>query len=163
MNKKFEHIRKIIEEDLIHENCFTLLDDKFAYAAIKIRNAQDYEHFKTLEGHTKWVDVLLFVKKYNLMLSGSQDTIRVWCTISYQCCRIIDHPTGVDSLLLLPNGYFASGLSSESVIEIWNISNYECINTIECQSDWVTSLVLTEDMRLISASPHNDTILIFDK
>jgi WD40 repeat protein len=95
------------------------------------------------------------------MISGSRETIKAWCTISYQCCRTIDHPTGVESLLLLPNGYFASG--SESKIEIWDISNYECINIIEGQSEWINSLVLTEDMRIISASPYHNRILICDK
>jgi WD40 repeat protein len=166
MNKDFDCIHKISEEDLIGENGFALLDDKFAYATnrpIKIRSVLNYEHFKTLEGHTEWVNVLLFVKKYNIILSGSRDTIRAWCTISYQCCRIINHPTGVKSLLLLPNGYFASGPFSDSVIEIWDISNYECINTIQRQSDRINSLIITEDKRIISASYYDDTILICDK
>jgi WD40 repeat protein len=71
--------------------------------------------------------------------------------------------TGVFSLLLLPSGYFASGLSSEGVVKIWNISNYECINTIESQSGIITSLLLTDDKRIISASPNDNTIRIYDK
>jgi WD40 repeat protein len=149
MNKEFDCIPKISEEGFGNDS------------RIKIRNVLDYEHFKTLEDHTKWVSALLFVKKYNIMLSGSLDTIRAWCTISYQCCRIIDLSIGVESLLLLPNGCFASG-SSEGVIQIWDISNYECYNSIESQSNWISSLILTEDKRIISVSPYDNTIVICD-
>jgi WD40 repeat protein len=167
MSKEFDCIKKISEEGFAIAKCFAHLGDKFANGIagqkIRIRNVLDYEHFKTLEGHTEWVNALLFIKKYNIMLSGSLDSIRVWCTISYQCIRIIDIPTGVESLLLLPNGYFASGLSSEGVIKIWNISNYECINTIESHSDMITALLLTKDKGIISASPNDNTIIIYDK
>jgi WD40 repeat protein len=169
MNKEFDCIQKISEEGKCVANCFAHLGDKFAYGIdsqdIKIRNVLDYEYFKTLEGHTEWVNALIFIKKYNLLLSGSFDcTIRAWCTIGYQCIRKIELSTNVESLLLLPNGYFAAGLSSdEGVIKIWDITNYECINSFQTQSGMITSLLLTKDKRIISASPLGNTIIICDK
>jgi WD40 repeat protein len=99
MNKEFDCIQKISEEGSCVANCFAHLDDKFAYGIdsqnIKVRNVLDYERFKTLEGHTQFVNALLFIKKYNILLSGSFDhTIRAWCTIGYQCIRIIELTTG---------------------------------------------------------------------
>jgi WD40 repeat protein len=168
MNKGFDCLQKMSEEGLCIDDSFVHLNnDKFAYIIdsqkIKIRNVLDYEHLKNLEGHTCWVNTLLFVKKYNIMLSGSFDTIRAWCTISYQCIRIIELTTGIKSLLLLPNGFFASGCPSKGGIKIWNIYNYECINSFESQSGMITSLLLTEDKRIISASPDDNTIVISDK
>jgi WD40 repeat protein len=80
MNKGFDCARKILEEGLRIANTFVHLDDKFAYIIdsreIMIRNVLDYTHFKTLKGNKNWVNALLFIKKYNIMLSGSYDTIR---------------------------------------------------------------------------------------
>jgi WD40 repeat protein len=168
MNKGFDCVQKISEEGSYIANSFVHLnDDKFAYnvdSQIKVRNVLDHEHFKTLEDpHTDWVNVLVFIKKYNIMLSGSCDTLKVWCTISYQCIRIIDLIIPVETLLILPNGYFATGLYAEGIIKIWNISNYECINSFKTQSGIITSLLLTEDKRIISASPYDNTIVICDK
>jgi WD40 repeat protein len=112
-----------------------------------------------LGGHQKSVLSLLFIEKYNLLLSGSADkAIKVWDTRSYDCVATIEDAHGgeVKCLVWLPCGYFAS---SSGVIKVWDLIRFECINILKGHNDTITSLVLLKDNRIASAS-HNKIIIL---
>jgi WD40 repeat protein len=125
----------------------------FSDGSIKIWNIlDDYKCLKTLVGHKGRVLCLEFIKKRNLLLSGSYKTVRVWDMKSDLCINLIlAHNGNVECLLSLPNGYFASGCVDGN-IKIWDLNKYECINTLKgCQYE-VDFLVLLEDYRIASLS-----------
>ena len=46
---------------------------------------------KVLEGHSDWVNSLLYIKERDIMLSGSRDyTLRLWNMSTYQCDKVIE-------------------------------------------------------------------------
>jgi WD40 repeat protein len=92
---------------------------------------------------------LEYVGKYNLLLVADWKTIKVWDTSfdQYQLIKIIragDH--GITCLSLLSNGYFA--VCSFKKIQIFDLVNYECINTLKGHDNNVISLILMKDKRI---------------
>jgi WD40 repeat protein len=71
-------------------------------------------------------------------------------------------------LLSLPNGYFVSG-GVDGNIKIWDLCNYECINTI-AQGFKVSSIKQSnsvkdgfmKDYRIISCSKDESKIFVYD-
>jgi WD40 repeat protein len=111
-----------------------------------------YKCQKALNGHKGLIHSLCAIPQKNILLSTSMDnTIKVWDIINYVCLRTIEtNCGGMRCLLSLPGGYFASGYYSR--IKIFDLGNFECVNTLESYFAHVTSLLLMDDGRLISAT-----------
>jgi WD40 repeat protein len=110
----------------------------------------DYKCLRTLTGLSSWIVSLLFVNKYDLLISASPDkTICFWNLEDYICVKTICVGYKTRQLLLLPNGYFACTLL-DITIGIWNLAKYECVNTIQTYTD-NTSLLLLNDNRIAGA------------
>jgi WD40 repeat protein len=132
-------------------------DGKFASSysdkTIRLWDINDnYKCCKTLTGDT-YISALEYVSNYNLLLVADGKTIKVWDTSFdlYQLVKIIqvnDHE--ITCLLLLSNGYFAAG--SYQKIQIFDLVNYECINTLKGHDNNVISLILMKDKRMISVA-----------
>jgi WD40 repeat protein len=132
-----------------------IFDNRFASASldmiINIWSNSDYKCVgKLVTGHLERITTLAYSIKDDVLLSGSKDkTIKVWDLSTFICVRIIENNNEVRSLLILPNGFFASGYYDGS-IKIWR--NYKCINSLKKHSDKVTKLLFLDDYRTVSSS-----------
>jgi WD40 repeat protein len=103
---------------------------------------------------------LLFVEKRNLLVSGTITRLKVWditnCTP--RCIHRIARRS--NRLLLLPNGYFASG-GVNGGVKIWSLSTFECINELIGTGCFTHSISLLNDYRIVSSSI-NGEITIWD-
>ena len=86
--------------------------------SIKIWNANNGNLFRTLNGHTSYINSFATLKN-GYLASGSYDsTIKIWNVSQASLIRTIaGQINGV--ILVLPNGYLASG-SWDYSIKIWN-------------------------------------------
>jgi platelet-activating factor acetylhydrolase IB subunit alpha len=146
---------KIIQVQETINTVVNISDNLFASADydISIWSSKDYKCSKTLTGHKSQVSSLLFYSKEILLISGSENFIKIWDIAGdYQCVRTIEaHRGRVSCLFLLPNGYFASG-GDDKKIKIWDIKDYKCINVLEGHKHIIYSLLLLEDNRICSVS-----------
>jgi WD40 repeat protein len=164
---------RILKRLNVHLGWITCLvnisNDKFASSSfdktIKIWNSIDYDCVKTLEGHEDEVLSLLCIDKGDLLISGSYGRIKVWDLKSFQCIRtILTDGGGIKCLILLPNGYFASGsigMDENTIIQIWNMSNYQCIKSLKGHNKGITSIKLLSDCRLVTSS-YDGTVILWD-
>jgi WD40 repeat protein len=109
--------------------------------------------YKILKGHIEWIWSLMFDKNNSLLYSGAADyTIKVWdFKADYECIKTINaHNGSVRCILLLPNGYFASG-SDDNKIKLWD-RHYDCVNTLDNSEDYIGSILLLKDYRIVSTS-----------
>jgi F-box/WD-40 domain protein 7 len=144
-----------------------LTGDKFASGSdtnnlISIWDVNDeYKCIKTLNNHAGAVYALLFDKK-DLLISGSFDnTIKVFSISNdYQFIKDIKVDDRVVCLLLLPGGYFASGLWNGEV-KIWDFSSFSCVKVVKGHDEAISSLTLLGDNRIVSGS-FDRTIVIWD-
>jgi WD40 repeat protein len=103
----------------------------------------------------------MFNRDNNLLYSGAGDgTIKVWDCIGSECINTINaHGVSVTCLIILSNGYFASG-SYDNKIKIWD-RNYGCINSFYGGKIYITSLLFLKDYRIASSSSQEYSIKIF--
>jgi WD40 repeat protein len=103
------------------------------------------------------------------LISASSDcsyhTIDIWVDIEsdIKCVKSMKINNLVNCLLSLPGGFFASGTYDiDSEIIIWDLSNYECINTINlAKKEDIGSLLLLKDNRILSYSYTENSLFIF--
>jgi hypothetical protein len=114
----------------------------------------NYSCFNVSAGEDIDVYSLIYSDKDDLLLTGCNEAIQFWkITDNCKCVKTIDtHKICVTSLLLLPNGYFASG--SAEHVKIWDINCYECINTIDINvnDSEIDFLLRLGDNRIMSVS-----------
>jgi WD40 repeat protein len=160
-------IHTFLEQSYYPRSCINLgSSNSFAYGyrkAIQIKNYENGEHVKTLTGHTGWVNVLLYIERNGIMLSGGREKcLRVWRTNDFTCVRILNElDFDIYSLFNLSNGYFASGSYGCGKIRIWDMSNLDCINLLTHHTDGISSLFLTRNKKIISTS-FDKAIIIWD-
>jgi WD40 repeat protein len=72
-----DYIVQELNETYTSEKCLTLLTNSFASFSNMVINIwdidNDYKCIKKLSGHTYYIDCLLFIDRYNLLISGSKD------------------------------------------------------------------------------------------
>jgi WD40 repeat protein len=145
-----------------------LYDNKFAstnrdYDIILWDIDKTPAQFKVLKkAHTDDIWCLAFSNKYGLLYSGAADAIRIWdCKSNYECINAFKAHDGlVTRLILLPNGYFASG-SNDAKIKIWD-RNCECINTLSGGKGYVTSILFLKDYRIAITNQQENMTTIFN-
>jgi WD40 repeat protein len=122
---------------------------------------EDYKKIKTLCEHYRDVYSLVCIEKENLLISGSDDkTIKVWnMNDEYKCIKTIKCDAAVKCLLALPNGYFISAYY-DNTVKIWTTYDFECIHTLNLHKQVITSLMLANDNRLVSASLGKDIMVL---
>jgi WD40 repeat protein len=90
----------------------------------------------TLSGHTSGVTALCCFGDGERLASGaSDDTIRVWCTRSWEClCCLTGHKDTVWAVVSLGDGRLVSG-SGDSTIIVWNAKEFRCEQQLEGTSN----------------------------
>ena len=82
-----------------------------------------------LEGHTKFINSILYSSKGHLIASASHDgTIKLWDTKSGECIATLDEGEGqmIRSISFSENGNKLVSGGSDRVIRIWDIANSSC-------------------------------------
>jgi WD40 repeat protein len=163
-NRDYKCIR-VLNKTYTSEKCLTLLTNSFASSCDMVINIwdiyNDYKCIKKLSGHTHYIDCLLFIDRYNLLISGSRDgKIKIWDILGYVCVENINaDASGVTCLLKLNGGYFASGFA-DKILKIWSINGNNPINVLQGHNRKVTSLILLKDKRI--ASTDDKQIILWD-
>jgi WD40 repeat protein len=168
--KDFELIKEI--ENFPIDALVNLHDGQFVTARLDITiwNSINYERLRTIKGHSTYIASLIYDEPYRLLISGSYDTVNVWDGKNeFTCIKTMFLKNNyILCLLSLPNGYFASG-GADKNINIWDLCNYECINTI-AQGFRVSSIKQSNSVkdgfmkgyRIVSFSKDERRIFVWD-
>jgi WD40 repeat protein len=153
-NNDYKHVMRFKAHNNIMNALVKISNNNFATGSddniINIWDANVYTCLKGLKEHKGCVISLIFIDRYNLLISGSFDkTICIWDLNNYHCIQTLYVENGVLRLLSLPNGYFAY-LSLNNTIELLDIIKFRCINAISTNFR-VNCLQLMEDNRIIAA------------
>jgi WD40 repeat protein len=122
-----------------------------SFKEIKIWNVNDGSLVRTIAAHTDQVKSLLVLRD-GFLASGSgyyDGTIKIWNTDNGVLIKTLDNFHSVDSLVLLPNGLFASTFYLD--VRIWNIDTSSLVKVLTGHSNWVWSLTALENGNLVSA------------
>jgi WD40 repeat protein len=103
---------------------------------IKIWNVETGVLANKLEGHTGYVQSLIFLREANKLVSSSSDeTIRVWDLADFTAIILREHKGRIRPLLnLFDRGCFASG-GDDATVRVWNLKNLKAGSTVVANLD----------------------------
>ncbi|CAD8111626.1 unnamed protein product [Paramecium primaurelia] len=121
--------------------------------------------------HQGDINCLLFSKKLNQFISGSDDkTIRIWKQIDkneWKCIQVLQgHEDWVLCLILTENEKILFSGSRDKTIKKWtkNVDNqqYECTQTLDLHTDAVLGLSINKSEQFLVSSSYDKSIIIWE-
>ncbi|KAF4345187.1 vegetative incompatibility het-e-1 [Fusarium beomiforme] len=118
----------------------------------------------TLEGHSRWVNSVVFSYDSKKVASGSHDkTIRIWDAETGKCEQILEgHGEEVCSVVFSPDSKKVASASRDKTIWIWNAETGGCQRVLEGHSDWVSSVVFSHESKKVASGSYDKTIRIWN-
>lgn len=167
-NKKSQEtslLPSLVPEDLIK---IKLFEKKFSYAEMA-----NYSSKKTLNGHTKCVTCVIFIKwdiDNETILSGGYDNqIRIWNINTGDCLKVLTgHSNYVNCLCQIraeANKSTVVSGSGDCTIKIWNLETRVCTRTINAHTDIVYSIIHIKGIRnkkVIASSSADNSVKLFN-
>ncbi|KAJ1900558.1 Lissencephaly-1 [Kickxella alabastrina] len=131
---------------------------------VKIWDTESASFERTLKGHTKAVQDIAFDAKGAVLVTCSADlTLRVWdIADEYKCVRTLHgHDHCVSAVSFLGADKLVSA-SRDKTIKVWELSTGYCIRTLSGHAEWVRSVNVTEDARLICTASNDQSVRTWD-
>ena len=118
----------------------------------------------TLEGHSRWVNSVVFSPDGSRVASGSGDkTIRVWDVQTGQCQHTLEgHSEGVNNVVFSPDGSRVASSSEDKTVRVWDVQTGQCQHTLEGHSHVVYSMVFSPDGLRVASGSGDKTVRVWD-
>lgn len=124
---------------------------------VEVESTKELICIASLVGHSHHVKCLVKLDSEKFASGSLDNSIKIWKRsndISYSCTHTInEHEDSVTALLLLPDGRLLS--ASNQIINILEANEegeYEYANSLVGHRNYVQSLILTSDNKIISSS-----------
>ncbi|KAM0371523.1 hypothetical protein ACHAPY_010246 [Fusarium culmorum] len=118
----------------------------------------------TLEGHSSYVNSVVFSHDSKKVASGSDDeTIRIWNAETGECERELKgHSSWVNSVVFSHDSKKVASGSSDETIRIWNAETGKCERELKGHSSYVNSVVFSHDSKKVASGSDDETIRIWN-
>ncbi|MDZ8026876.1 MAG: AAA-like domain-containing protein [Nostoc sp. DedQUE11] len=120
-----------------------------------------------LEGHSDWVNSIVFSPNGKTLASASRDnTIKLWnLDTGKEITTLKGHSQEVNSVVFSPDGKTLASASADNTIKLWNLDTGKEITTLRGHSQEVNSVVFSPDGKTLASASRDNTIKLwnFDK
>ncbi|KAG8665275.1 uncharacterized protein FPOAC1_013254 [Fusarium poae] len=125
----------------------------------------------TLEGHSDWVDSVVFSYDSKKVASGSSDitiasgseTVRIWDTETGECKQVLQgHSDEVNSVVFSHDSKKIAAASKNMTVRIWDAKMGACERVLEGHDDYSHSLVVSHDSKKVASGSSDETVRIWD-
>ncbi|KAH7187155.1 hypothetical protein DER44DRAFT_176620 [Fusarium oxysporum] len=118
----------------------------------------------TLEGHSTWVNSVVFSHDSKKVASASADkTIRIWNTETGKCERVLEgHSDNVNSVVFSHDSKKVASASWDNTVRMWNTETGKCERVLEGHSSYVCSVVFSHDSKKVASASDDKTIRIWN-
>ncbi|KAJ1957293.1 Lissencephaly-1 [Dipsacomyces acuminosporus] len=143
---------------------YTVLATASEDMTVKIWDSESGDFERTLKGHTKAVQDLVFDNKGAVLVTCSADlTLRVWdVNDEYKCVRTLHgHDHCVSAVCFLGADKLVSA-SRDKTVKIWEVATGYCIKTLTGHSEWVRGVSATDDGKLICTASNDQSVRVWD-
>jgi WD40 repeat protein len=104
-----------------------------------------------LEGHTSYVNAVVFSADGQLLASASGDkTVRVWETATGACRSVLEgHTDEVNAVVFSADGQLLASASDDMTVRVWETATGACRSVLESRSSYVYHLAFSLDGRVL--------------
>ena len=154
---------RVFLEDKISIDCLSLSNDYNKRIYGLSDHSLNYSglmnnHKFTFPGHNLKISCVVFIEKYNYMITASYDsTIRIWHLINKNQVAVLkEHKHAINCIELSNNEEFFVTGSKDYTVRIWNVKNNTQEHVFNDFTRSVNYIKITRDMKhIISASLDN--------
>ena len=133
---------------------------------MKIWDVASGKRLFTLSDSADVVFALAFHPSGNkITAAGADKFIRTWAlgkdggTLVQS---IIAHEADITHVLYFPDGKRLASASADLTVKIWNMETGEVLRTLERQPDWVLTMALSPDGKMLALGRYDGTIAYYD-
>ena len=133
---------------------------------VKIWDVASGKRLFTLSDSADVVFALAFHPSGNkITAAGADKFIRTWAlgkdggTLVQS---IIAHEADITHVLYFPDGKRLASASADLTVKIWNMETGEVLRTLERQPDWVLTMALSPDGKMLALGRYDGTIAYYD-
>ncbi|KAK3384604.1 hypothetical protein B0T24DRAFT_544890 [Lasiosphaeria ovina] len=119
---------------------------------------------QTLEGHSDWVNSVVFSFDGQRLASASSDhTIRIWDPATGNCLQTLEgHSDWVNSVAFSSDSQRLASASHDRTVRIWDPATGNCLQTLRGHSNWTNSVTFSFDGQRLASASSDYTIKIWD-
>ncbi|KAJ2855193.1 Lissencephaly-1 [Coemansia erecta] len=139
---------------------YTVLATASEDMTVKIWDSEAGDFERSLKGHTKAVQDMVFDNKGAVLVTCSADlTLRVWDVANeYKCVRTLHgHDHCVSAVRFLGSDKIVSA-SRDKTIRIWELATGYCVRTLTGHSEWVRCVDVSADARLLCSASNDQSV-----
>lgn len=142
----------------------TLLAMGDLHSHIHLFRAKDYQHLRTLKGHTDGVFAIAFTPDGKYFVSGSGDTtLKLWQVSSYECLRTFEgHQNLVKSAVFSPDGRVVASGGSDQTVKLWDWQTGECLRTLQGHSSAIRTVSFSPSEQWLASASLDHTVKLWD-
>ncbi|KAL2885587.1 Vegetative incompatibility protein HET-E-1 [Ceratocystis lukuohia] len=131
---------------------------------VKIWDATSGACLQTLEGHSRFVNSVVFSNDGQRLASGSGDsTVKIWDATSGACLQTLEgHHESVESVVFSNDGQRLASGSYDYTVKIWDATSGVCVQTLEGHDYPVHSVVFSNDGQRLASVSRDETVKIWD-
>ncbi|CAH0054523.1 unnamed protein product [Clonostachys solani] len=131
---------------------------------IKIWDLQKKKCVRTLEGHKRNLDWLVFAGDDSRLISASYDqTIKLWDVDRQKCLQTFQAENNrITQAIPLDKGKRMMLGAADGTLMIWDVKTGVCVDTLHAHSSYVESLSSSPKSHLLASGSRDGTIKIWD-
>ncbi|KAF3407813.1 hypothetical protein DPV78_001659 [Talaromyces pinophilus] len=119
---------------------------------------------QTPEGHSNWVQAVVFSPNSRLVASGSSDnTVKLWDPATGTLRQTLeDHSSSIQAVAFSADGKLLVSSSSDNMVKLWDLATGTLQQTLEGHSSLVQTVAFSPNGKLVASGSSDSTVKLWD-
>ena len=131
---------------------------------VKLWNTEDGSLLYTLEGHSNWVNAVVYSPDGKTLASASRDnTVKLWNTEDGSLRSTLEgHSDAVITVVYSPDGQTLASASHDNTVKLWNATDGNLRSTLEGHGKHVRTVVYSPDGQTLASASYDKTVKLWN-